>query len=53
MNIREIIEALQDLEPSGLTVKIYVDGKLYDVMNVTAQGSEDPDIEPAVVIRAH
>jgi hypothetical protein len=52
VNYLEVIEALQELRPSGYPIKVYVgDGELYDISSITAQGSDDPDVEPAIVIR--
>jgi hypothetical protein len=37
-------------QPGPTPVKVYCDGELYDVDRVTFQQSEDPDVEPAIVI---
>lgn len=52
MNAEQVIGEVEDLSPSGYPVKIYCNGELFDIMNITVQSSEDPDIEPAIVIRA-
>jgi hypothetical protein len=36
--------------PGTVPVKVYVNGFLLDVTQVTIQASEDPDIEPTIVI---
>lgn len=37
-------------QPGPNPVKVYCDGELYDVDRVTFQASEDPDVEPAIII---
>jgi len=36
--------------PGNVPMKVYVNGFLLDVTQVTFQSSEDPDIEPTIVI---
>lgn len=51
MNGREVLEKLQEASHSGYGLKVMVAGEFYDIRDVMVCDSDDPDVEPAVVIR--
>lgn len=53
MDSREFIETILEVGshfPGPNPVKVWVRGELVDVNDVTYQFSEDPDVEPVIVI---
>jgi hypothetical protein len=55
VNSKEFLLQLSEYgnQPGPNPVKIYLPGLgTFDIESVTFQGSEDPDIEPVIVIRA-
>lgn len=53
MDSRDFFEQLLEAgghNPGPNPVKVWVDGELHEITQVTFQHSEDPDVEPIIVI---
>jgi hypothetical protein len=50
VNGKQVLEKLQEFRHYGYGLKVLSGGELRDIKDVIVGHSEDPDIEPAIVI---